>query len=143
MGEQYMEKEVIMEKEIKRYRVRPKTYLCISPEEAVATGITVGEETVEEFFLVKGQLFGCLMYASIRCISEEDLMKMSVEERKERLFNTRKEAVRYISENNTDGTLALYGVKDIKSISRENIGVFENTASSQIFGELKKFEKTG
>ena len=132
-----------MEKEIKRYRVRPKVYLCISPEEAVATGITVGEETVEEIILVKGQLFGSLMYASIKCISEGDLIKIPVEERRERLFNTRKEAVRYISENNTDGTLALYGVKDIKSISRENIGVFENTASSQILGELKRFEKTG
>ncbi|HPP30312.1 MAG TPA: hypothetical protein PLE69_05260 [bacterium] len=130
-----------MEKEIKRYRVRPKHYLCLSPEEAVSTGITVGEETVEELFLIKGQLFRCLMYASIREIYEGDLMKLSVQERKERLFDSRKEAIRYISENNTDGTLALYGVKEIKSISRENIGTFESMGTPQVLDELKKFER--
>ncbi|MCM8761743.1 MAG: hypothetical protein NC905_07720 [Candidatus Omnitrophica bacterium] len=132
-----------MENEIKRYRVRPKRYLCLSPEEAVSTGITIGEETVEELLLIKGLLFGSLLYASIREIDEYELMKIPVEERKERLFDSRKEAARYISENNTDGTLVLYGVKEIKSISRENIGTFESTGTSQVLNELKKFEKTG
>ena len=68
-------------------------------------------------------------------------MKLSVQERKERLFDSRKEAIRYISENNTDGTLALYGVKEIKSISRENIGTFESMGTPQVLDELKKFER--
>ncbi|MCX8082529.1 MAG: hypothetical protein N3D17_03920 [bacterium] len=129
-----------MEKETKRYRVRPKRYLCFSPEEAVNTGISVGEETVEELLLIKGLVFGSLLYASIREIDEYELMKMSVEERKERLFDSRKEAVKYISENNTDGTLYLYGVKEIRSVPREMIGEFER-GSSGIIDELQKFNK--
>lgn len=126
-----MEKqEVIMAGEIKRYRVRPKVYLCLSPEEAVNTGITVGEETVEELTLVRGVFLGSLLYASIREMDESELMKIPVVERKERLFDSRKEAVNYISENNTDGTLTLYGVKEIKSVPREKIGDFEGYSSS-------------
>lgn len=132
-----------MARETRRYRVRPKLYLCLSPEEAVSTGITVGEEMVEELLLVKGFILGSLMYASIREIDEYELQKIPVEERKERLFDSRKEAVKYISENNSDGTLYLYGVKEIKCISRENIGSFEDAIPSLILGELKKFERAG
>ena len=132
-----------MEKEVKRYRVSPKHYLCLSPEEAVSTGITVGEETVEELSLTKGLVLGSLFYASIRGIDEYELMKIPVQERKEVLFNSRKEAARYIAENNSDGTLYLYSVKDIKSVPRENIGNLEDTVPLGILEELKKFGQTG
>jgi hypothetical protein len=83
-----------MDNEVKRYRVSPKEYLCISPEEAVSTGITVGEETVEEIELIRSQGLGYRVYASIRELPEDELAKISVSERKEKLFNSRKEAVR-------------------------------------------------
>jgi len=131
-----------MEDDVKRYRVRPKQYLCLSPEEAVSTGITVGEETVEEFTLVRSQGFGYRMYASVREISEEELQQIPVSERREKLFENRREAARYIAENNVDGTLYLYAVQDIKSVDRSAIGRFENAPSSGGFmEELKTFEK--
>lgn len=130
-----------MENEVKRYRVSPKQYLCISPEEAVSTGITVGEETVEEITFIRSQGFGYQMYASIRELSEEELQKISVMERKEKLFKNRKEAVRYIAENNLDGTLYLYAVQNTRMVDRSVIGQHENMPVGGFMEQLKGFEK--
>ncbi|MGI6595978.1 MAG: hypothetical protein GX554_01565 [Elusimicrobia bacterium] len=132
-----------MENGVVRYRVNPRLYLCISPEEAVNIGITAGEESVEAIILEKGAFMGSLFYASIREMDEQDIMNIPVVERNELLFNSRKEAVRYIMRNNLDGTLALYGVRDIKHVPRETIGEFEHPDFSQGLDELKKFDKAG
>ncbi|MBN1445041.1 MAG: hypothetical protein JW957_02905 [Candidatus Omnitrophica bacterium] len=132
-----------MEDEIKRYRISPKQYLCITPEEAVSTGITVGEEMLEEIALIKSQGFGYKMYASIREIPEDKLKEIAMSERKERLFDNRKEAVRYIAENNADNSLFLYAVKDTRMVDRREIGRFEDMPVEDFMSQLKDFDKGG
>jgi len=121
--------------------VSPKEYLCISPEEAVCTGITVGEETVEEIKLIRPHGFGYRLYASIRELPEEELAKIAVSERKEKIFSSKKEAVRYIVENNIDGTLYLYAVKDIRTVQRSEIGQSEDLSVADFMSRIKDFEK--
>ncbi len=130
-----------MEGETKRYRVIPKQFLCITPEEAVSTGITVGEETLEEITLIRSQGFGYRMYASIREISAEKLKDISVGERREKLFDNRKEAARYIAENNPDNALFLYAVKDTRMINRRDIGHLEDMPVEDFMSQLKDFDK--
>jgi ribosomal protein L29 len=130
-----------MDYEVKRYRVSPKNYLCISPEEAVSTGITIGEEMVEEITLVRSQGFGYHSYASIRELPQDELKEISISERKENLFENRKEAVRYIAENNVDKTLNLYAVKDVRMVQRSEIGQKEDIPVVDFMEQLKDFGK--
>lgn len=131
----------MMEKEIKRYRIRPKDYLCLTPEEAVTTGISTGEQIVEEILLSREFTLTALMYAAIRNMPEEELRKIPVLERKEKLFESRKEAVRYIKEMGEDLFL-LYVVKETRMFPREEIKWDETSNSIDSFlEELKKFEK--
>jgi hypothetical protein len=130
-----------MEREIKRYRVRPKDYLCLTPEEALKTGITTGEQIVEEVFLVREFTLTAYMYAVIRNLPEDELKKIPVIERKERLFESRKEAIKYIKENGEDLFL-LYVVKETKMFPKEEIKWNEIENSIENFlEEIKKFEK--
>jgi hypothetical protein len=130
-----------MEKEVKRYRVRPKDYLCLTPEEALTTGITTGEQIVEEILLAREFTFTSYMYAAIRNLPEEELKKIDVMERKEKLFESRKEAVRYIKENG-ENLFLLYVVKETKLFPREEIkwDKIENSIDN-FLEEIKKFEK--
>jgi len=132
-------KILLMGKEVKRYRIRPKNYLCLSPEEALSTGISTGEQIIEEIKLVRDPGFGYTMYASIRELSESEVMKIPVEERMEFLFESRKEAIRFIKEKGTD-ILHLYGVVETKMVDRREISYDEGPVSD-VIDELKKFEK--
>jgi len=130
-----------MEKEIKRYRIRPNDYLCLTPEEALKTGISTGEQIVEEVFLVREFTLTAYMYAVIRNLPEDELKKIPVIERKERLFESRKEAIKYIKENGEDLFL-LYVVKETKMFPKEEIKWNEIENSIENFlEEIKKFEK--
>jgi len=130
---------LLKEREIKRYRIKPKNYLCLSPEEALSTGISTGEQIIEEIKLVRDPGFGYTMYASIRELSESEVMKIPVEERMEFLFESRKEAIRFIKEKGTD-ILHLYGVVETKMVDRREISYDEGPVSD-VIDELKKFEK--
>jgi len=130
-----------MENEVKRYRVSPKTYLCVTPEEAISTGITVGEEMLEEITLVRTQGFGYSMYASVREMPVDKLAGIPVSERGEKLFDSRREAARYIAENNSDSSLFLYGVKDTRMVDRREIAQKEDTPVADFMDQLKDFEK--
>lgn len=129
----------MMEKEIKRYRIRPKKYLCLSPEEALKTGISVGEQIIEELKLVRDPAFGYTMYASIRELPESEVRKIPVEERLEFLFESRKEAIRFIREKGTD-ILHLYGVVETKMVDRREIS-FDDEPAGGVMDDLKKFGK--
>ncbi|MCM8771473.1 MAG: hypothetical protein NC926_08480 [Candidatus Omnitrophica bacterium] len=130
-----------MEKEVKRYRIRPKTYLCLTPEEALKTGISTGEQIVEEILLAREITLSAYMYGVIRNLSEEELRKIPVLERKERLFESRREAIKYIKENGEDLFL-LYVVKETKMVPREEIKWDEiDITVDEFLEELKKFEK--
>jgi len=128
-----------MEKEIKRYRIRPKNYLCLSPEEAVLTGITIGEQIIEEIKLTRDPGFGYEMYASIRELPENEIKKIPVVDRYEHLFENRKQAINFIKEKGGNN-LHLYGVIEMKSIDRREID-YDNKEISTTLDELKKFEK--
>jgi hypothetical protein len=130
-----------MEGETKRYRISPKEYLCITPEEAVSTGITIGEEMLEEIAFVRAQGFGYSMYASIREISMEKLKESSVSERNEKLFSNRRDALKYIAENNEDNSLFLYAVKDKKMVDRREIGRSEDMPVEDFMSKLKDFDR--
>ena len=131
----------LMEKEEKRYRIRPKRYLCLSPEEAVSTGISTGEQIIEEIKLVRDPGFGYMMYASIRELPESEVMKIPVEERDEFLFESRKEAMRFIKEKGTD-KLHLYGVVETRMVDRREISYDEEPVHG-VMDELKKFSNRG
>ncbi|MFN4226790.1 MAG: hypothetical protein ACK4F0_01430 [Candidatus Ratteibacteria bacterium] len=130
-----------MEKEIKRYRIRPKVYLCLSPEEALKTGISTGEQIVEEIFLSKEFTLSAIMYAAIRNLSEEELKRIPVLERGELLFESRREAINYIKEKGDDLFL-LYVVKETKMFPKEEIKWDETENEiGDFLSQLKEFEK--
>ena len=128
-----------MEREIKRYRIRPKVYLCLSPEEALSTGISTGEQIVEEIDLVLNPGIGYFMYAAIRNLDETQIKKIPVNERGEKIFESRREAVRYIRENSPD--FLLYGVRETKMVPREEISREPEPSSEDFLKELQKFNK--
>jgi len=130
-----------MGKEEKRYRIRPYRHLCLSPEEAVSTGITTGEQTIEEIKLIRDPGFGYRMYASIRELPESEVMKIPVEERDEFLFESRKEAMKFIKEKGTD-ILHLYGVVETKMVDRREIS-YDEEPVQRVIDELKKFSNRG
>lgn len=129
-----------MEREIKRYRVRPKVYLCLSPEEAISTGISTGEQIVEEIDLILNPGIGYFMYAAIRNLDEIQIKKIPITERGEKIFESRREAVKYIRENSPN--FLLYGVRETKMVPREEISREPEELSSEDFlKELQKFNK--
>lgn len=129
-----------MEKEIKRYRIRPKTYLCLTPEEALTTGISTGEQIVEEVLLSREFTLSAIMYGAIRNLPEEEIKKIPVEERGEKLFETRREAVNYVKEKGEDLFL-IYVVKETKMVPREEIRWNDVENIEDFLSQLKEFEK--
>ena len=131
-----------MGEEIIRYRVRTKSYLCLSPEEALTTGITTGEQTIEEVILVKNPSFGYSEYAVIRNMSDEQLKKIPVIERGEEIFERRKDAVRYIKTMGSKN-YQLCGIKETKAVPREELRITEEEDKpvEDFMEELKAFEK--
>ena len=132
----------MMAEEIIRYRVRTKPYLCLSPAEAFNTGITIGEQTIEEVILVKNPGLGYSEYAAIRNMSEEQLKKIPVIERGEKIFERRKDAVRYIKTMGSEN-YQLYGIKETKAVPREELRITEEEDKpvEDFMEELKAFEK--
>jgi len=130
-----------MEREVKRYRIRPKTYLCLYPEETMSEGISTGEETLEELVLKASPGFGYSMYAALRDLPEEELGKISVSERNEKLFQGRREASGYIKAHPADN-LFLYGVREVRTLDRSLVSRPEFHGSPDgISEELKSFER--
>lgn len=129
-----------MAEEIKRYRVRPKSYLCLTPNEALSTGITMGEQIIEELTLVKSPGFGYQEYAAVRKENEEALKKISVLEREEKFFEARSEAVEFVKNKGTE-RYWLCGVKETKTVQRAEIGEIEEQPIEDFMEELKSFEK--
>jgi hypothetical protein len=104
---------------IRRYRIRGKPYLCLTPEEAVGTGVMVGEESVEEFSLITDiGLFE--EYAAIRKEPEEKLKEMPALERGERYFTARREAVEYLRTKGPEKYL-LAGVKSKRIVQKKEL----------------------
>lgn len=130
-----------MVKEVKRYRIRPKIYLCLTPEEAITTGISTGEQIVEEILLSREFTLSAIMYGAIRNLPEEEIKKIPLEERGEILFESRKEAIKYIKEKG-ENLFLLYVVKETKMFPKEEIKWDEVENSIDSFLEkIKEFEK--
>jgi len=134
---------------MRRYRIRTKPYLCLTPEEAVTTGITVSEQTIEELSLVpltQGFGFGYHEYAAVRTDPEKELRRIPVHERAERGFSSRREAVQYV-QSKSPGTYELCGVEGIRIVERSEVraeSVMEEEdkpIESGILGELKAFDR--
>lgn len=126
--------------EIIRYRIRTKPYLCLSPAEAINTGITIGEQTVEMVILVKNPGPGYPEYGVIRNMSEEELKKIPVMERGEKVFERRKDAVNYIKTMGSKN-YQLCGVKETRAVPREELRIDEEKSVEDFLKELKAFEK--
>lgn len=130
----------MMEREVKRYRIRPKTYLCLTPEEALTTGISTGEQIIEEILLTKEFTLSAIMYGVIRNMPEEEIKKIPVEERGEKLFGSRREAVNYIKEKGEELFL-IYVVKETKMVPREEIRWNDVENVDDFLSQIKDFEK--
>ncbi|RKY29664.1 MAG: hypothetical protein DRP67_06200 [Candidatus Omnitrophota bacterium] len=132
--------DIIFLMEIIRYRIRTKPYLCLSPAEAINTGITIGEQTVEMVILVKNPGPGYPEYGVIRNMSEEELKKIPVMERGEKVFERRKDAVNYIKTMGSKN-YQLCGVKETRALPREELRIDEEKSVEDFLKELKAFEK--
>jgi hypothetical protein len=131
-----------MEGEKKRYRTRVKQTLCLTPHEALATGVSVGGETIEWLLLVPGPLVAP-GYAAIRTEPEDVLAKLTPTERGERFFAGRMEAMEYIR-GFENGMFRLYGVRETHLVKRENIGAMGDTGRVEdIMRQLQEFEIGG
>jgi hypothetical protein len=132
---------------MRRYRIRTKQYLCLTPEEAVTTGITLGEQTIEELALVslvQNPGFGYHEYAALRTEPEKELRNIPVLERAERSFSSRSEAVQSIR-NSPPGTYELCGVESTRIVARNEVRLEprpgEETPIEDILGELQAFDR--
>ena len=123
-----------------RYRVRTKQYLCLTPEEALGTGITAGEQIIEQLTLVPNPRFRQYEYAAVRTADEATLRKTPVLERGEKTFETKENAQVYIRTNGRD-TYTLCGVLEAKPVNRSTIGNVETESIGDISEELRAFEK--
>ena len=126
--------------DVKRYRMWPHKYLCLTPEEALLTGVNVDEDMVEVFLLTRSHEGRYKLHASVRAISYDVLIDTPIMERKEKLFEDREEAVAYIKANNSDGTLFLYGVKEHEEIPRSRIYEEESDSVESFLEQIKGFE---
>lgn len=134
-------------KTIRRYRIRTRHFLCISPEEAAGTGITVAEETIEELTLIPNPGLGIfLMFAAIIDKPNDEIEKIPIMKRGELVFERKNEAVHYIKEKG-EGTFILCGVKSTRVVSKDEINEsLANAESSksidtQLKYYLKSFDK--
>ncbi len=126
--------------ETKRYRVRPKTFLCLTPQEALASGITIGEETVEELMLAVNPRSATSQYAALLRAGDEVLRAMPVDERQETLFEDRSEAAEFIREHGPD-RYQLYRVTNVRTVDRGEIkDETQEQPIEDIIDQLKSFE---
>lgn len=91
-------------------------YLCLSPQEALTTGVVVGMQTLEEIIFTDDMgIYN--EYGVIRREDEEKLKQIPIEERAEALFQNRKEAVRYTRKKGTEN-YKLCGVMSKKGVDK-------------------------
>ncbi|MCX7705611.1 MAG: hypothetical protein N2115_05055 [bacterium] len=127
----------------RRYRIRTRPYLCLTPAEAAGTGVTVSEETVEELTLVMHPGLGIYeMYAVIRDTPEEEMKRIPAVKRGELVFEKRPDASKYAKERGEP--FVLCGVKSTRMLTQEEISrSFEeeisDTSIEQKLKELKDF----
>ena len=126
--------------EILRYQVRTKSFLCMTPYEALTSGIVVGEQIIEELLLVKNPGHGYEEYAALRKENEEDLRLIPVPDRGEAVFPIRNEAVEYVRVNGPD-KFQLYGVLDRKTVDRDQIKQADDQDLEDFLAELGSFGK--
>lgn len=127
----------------KRYRIRTRPYLCLTPAEATGTGVTASEETVEELILIVDPGLGFYqLFAAIRTTPEEEIKKIPAIKRGEIVFEKRAEASKYVKERGEP--FILCGVKSTRMLSQEEVSrsfdeEISDTSIDQKLKELKDF----
>ena len=127
---------------ITRYRIRGRPFLCLTPEEAVVTGVTAGEETVEMIIFEEESGFGHKEFGVLRKGDENELKQISITERKERYFDKKTDAVQYLRSRGSE-QYALFGIKEKKIAPRvveHEAGEAEHQALNGFLDELKMFD---
>ncbi|MGC8804429.1 MAG: hypothetical protein ACP5JO_03380 [Candidatus Ratteibacteria bacterium] len=114
-----------METSLRRYRIRTRPFLCLDAAEAADTGVTVGEETIEELLLIPNPGFGFYqLYAVIINKPDSEIRNIPVMKRGEIAFESRSEASHYAKKRGDPYILC--GVKQTRSVSKEEIEEFRN-----------------
>lgn len=130
-----------MENLKRRYRIRTRPYLCLTPAEAAGTGVTVSEETIEELLLIPNPGIGVHhLYAVIRDVPENEIKEIPAVRRGELVFEKRADAVRYAKERGEP--FILCAVKSTRMLTQEEISQsFEQEISdSSIEKKLKELK---
>ncbi len=126
--------------EIVRYRIRNKFYLCLTPEEAITTGVTTGEQVVERVVLKRNPGWGCKEFAVIRTEPLQQLSQIPALERQEQIFADRRQAQEFIN-SKPKGLFLLCGITETQTVNREEIHTDENQAVDALLKELKFFDR--
>ena len=129
---------------LKRYRVRPKEYLCMTPMEAKQTGITLGEQVIEEILLVRRPGPGAREFAAIRTGTDAQIRAIPPLDRQERLFPDKRSAMQFIA-GQPPGSFELAAVKEMRTVTRDEMidesgGAPGETPIDDISDELAAFD---
>ncbi|MCM8805539.1 MAG: hypothetical protein NC825_02250 [Candidatus Omnitrophica bacterium] len=126
---------------MRRYRIRTRPFLCIDPVEAVETGVTVGEETIEELLLIPNPGLGIYtMYAVVMDQPENEIRNIPVMKRGEIVFEKRSEASHYAKKRGDPYVLC--GVKSTRVVNQDEIEQFRSIhpGEDDILKKLKMFD---
>ncbi|MFA5645611.1 MAG: hypothetical protein WDA18_04560 [Candidatus Ratteibacteria bacterium] len=127
-----------MDRQAQRYRIRGRPYLCLNATEALSTGISTREETLEKLILNSNSGSGFFEYAVVSSIPEETLLTMAPHERKERTFYSRREAFHYLRTLSKE--FSVYGIAKTEMLDPTLVDLEEQDFGN-IMDELKAFEK--
>jgi len=123
----------------KRYHLRVKPILCLTAEEAIASGVSVNEDKVEAVVLVPNPVTAAA-YAVIRTEPEEVLSSLTPSQRGERIFQRRNEAMAYLRSQDP-GMFRLYGVVEAHVMEREQISAeADPTTVNEILRQMEAFD---
>ncbi|HOL67131.1 MAG TPA: hypothetical protein PKX93_06720 [bacterium] len=126
--------------DIVRYRVRNKFYLCLSPEEAMLTGVTTGEQVIERVILRKNPGWTCHEFATLRTDPLEELAKIDALQRHEQIFSSRREAQQFMA-SQPEGQYVLCGIVETQTVPREEIHPEKEPPVEDILRQLSSFDK--
>ncbi|HOK80868.1 MAG TPA: hypothetical protein PK303_03245 [bacterium] len=133
-----------METTLRRYRIRTRPFLCLDAAEAADTGVTVGEETIEELVLIPNPGFGFYqLYAVIINKPDDEIRNTPVMKRGEIAFEKRTEAAHYAKKRGEPYILC--GVKETRPVSKEEIEEYkslhqQDNSIEKKLKELKMFD---
>ncbi|HOJ31477.1 MAG TPA: hypothetical protein PLP13_05535 [bacterium] len=114
-----------METTLRRYRIRTRPFLCLDPGEAADTGVTVGEETIEELTLIPNPGLGFYhLYAVLINKPVSEIKDTPVMKRGEISFENRSEASHYAKKRGDPYILC--GVKQTRPVSKDEVEEFRN-----------------